>query len=240
MKDRNKHETELSVIREMEKKEKEIRNSLQSHRPNNFGTTLKIKRPLDNSVIIISNYNEFIQNPEKIINERMNFLKDQKKKPFRKLVKNNKVKMNASKVVDEIKMINDFKLTESILFDNTHRFIIVAMKNFCEDFLKFCFNNFTRYFIGQILSKPEEFEKYDFYYLINLFNFFLNFERLKMYDNIQNEKEKFEKEKKFGYNETNNNGNYNIPEKKKDFSEFYNLDNIYEAISPQVMDFIYK
>jgi hypothetical protein len=243
IKEGNKHVTELSLIRDMEKKEKEIRNSLLSHRPNNFGTTLKIKRPLDNSVIIISNYNEFIQNPEKIINERMNFLKDQKKKPFRKLVKNNKVKMNATKIVEEIKMINDAKLSESILFDCSHKFIIISMKNFCEDFLKFCFNNFTKYFIGEILSRSEQFEKYDFYYLINLFNFFLNFERLKIYENIQNEKEKYEKEKKFGYgyNETNDNNNFpNIPIKKKDFNDIYNLDNIYEAISPQVMDFIYK
>jgi len=219
-----KGKSELSILRENERKEKLLRFNQQSHRPNNFGTTLKITRPLDDSTIVINNFNQFIQNPDKVINEKMNTLANQKKKPIRKLLK--KVKMNALKISEEIKFINDFKISENLTLDFSHADIVFPIKNFCEEFLKYCFNNVVKYFISEIIALSDAFEKYDFYNLINLISFFLNFERLRLHDAIGNEK--------------NKDSISNLKGDKKKYSQIYDLKNILEGISPAVMDFIYK
>jgi len=216
--------TELSIIRENEKKEKMLRFNQQSHRPNNFGTTIKINRPIDNSAIVISNFNQFIQNPEKIINEKMNTVKNQRRKPVRKLVP--KVKMNALKISEEIKLINDYKISENLLIDFSHEDIIFPMKNFIEEYLKYCFNNTVKYFISEIISLNDAFEKYDFYNLINLISFCLNYERLRLHDLISAEKNK----ETMTY----------VKADKNKYNAIYNMKNVLEGISPGVMDFIYK
>lgn len=221
----NQRKSELAIIRENERKEKQLRLNQQSHRPNNFGTTLKVTRPLDNSTIVISNFNQFIQNPEKVINEKMNSLANQRKKPVRKLMK--KVKMNALKISEEIKFINDFKICENLSLDFSHADIVFPIKGFCEEFIKYCFNSVVKYFIAEIIALSDAFEKYDFYNLINLVNFFLDFERLRLHDYIGNEKSK---------DASSGKG----PIDKKKYNEFYDLRNVYEGISPAFMDFVYK
>ncbi len=221
----NNRKSELALILEQEKKEKNLRFNQQSHRPNNFGTTIKITRPLDNSTIVVTNFNQFIQNPDKIIDEKMNTLKNQRKKTIRKLIQKND-KVNVIKISEEIKFINDFKISENISLDFSHQDIIFPLKHFCEEFLKYCFNYLVKYFISEVIGLNDTFEKFDFYNLINLITFYLNFERLRIYDNISNQKDESSISQ--------------VKSDKRTLYEIYDLKNVIEAISPAVMDFVYK
>ena len=143
--------------------------------------------------------------------------------------------MNANKVSEEIKFINDFKINENIIIDYSHKEIIFSIRNFCEEFLKYCFNEFVKFFIAEIIKISEIFEKYDFYNFINIINFFVSFERVRLHEIISNEKIKDEREAKLFNLKTNIKN-----ENKNKYNQMFNIKYIQESLTPGVMDFIYK
>ena len=203
--------THLQKLREDEKFQRQMRKSQYSTRPNNFGTTIKINRPLDNTSFIVSNVNQLMNNPQQVINEKLDVHNNQRQKP-KKALKNKKVN---NKFEEEIILINDLKIEENSYLDITHLELIFSLRKFCNDFLKYSFNNYVKFFIIQISRLSEELDKYDIYHFISLLTFFLDYHRYTQH--------------------------YNINEAKKNMSKIdFNAEEIREAFMPEVLDFIYK
>jgi hypothetical protein len=203
--------THLQRLREEEKQEKLARKAQYSTRSNSFGTNIKVTRPLDNTAFLVSNVSQLINNPLKVINEKMNQHANQKHKPRKNLLKNRTI---GNKNGEEINFINNLKIEDNANFDLSHKDIILAIKKFCDDFLKYSFNSFVKYFNIQII-KLEQLEKYDIFYFINLMTFFLDYHRLSQHFNINEAKKT------------------NI---KLDFDAEF----VKESLMPEVVDDIYK
>jgi hypothetical protein len=169
----------IQRLKEEERQQKITRQSMLSSRPNNFGTTIKVSRPVDNSSFIVTNVNALYQNKEKLISDKMNEFTAQRKKPKR----NTKPKAKGvllSQAGEEIKLVNDLKVSENFFssIDCSYKDMILAFKTFCEDFLSSCLNSLVMYFFEEIRLN-EKIEKYDVYHLLGIMTFFLDFHRYK-------------------------------------------------------------
>ena len=63
----------IKLLNEKETIEKQQRHSFLSSRPNNFGTRIKVARPIENGSFIISNVNQFMHNRKQLLNEKIKF-----------------------------------------------------------------------------------------------------------------------------------------------------------------------
>jgi hypothetical protein len=202
--------SELQKLREAERKEKEYRQSLLSTRPNKFGTMIKVKRPHDDTSFLVSNVNMLINNPTAVINQKMNIHAEQKHRPKRNL-KNKKLD---AKIGQEIYFINNLKIDESSKIDSSHKDIIISLKAFCEQFLKHSFNVLVKFFYFEISRLSENLEQDDIYNYISFITFFLDYHRYLQHHNINEGKKK----------------NVNIE---------FDVENIREALAPEIIDFVY-
>jgi hypothetical protein len=209
----NKNSTEMTYLqklREEERQEKEYRLSQLSTRSNNFGTMIKVKRPHDDTSFLVSNVNMLMNNPQAVINEKLNKHTQQKHRP-KKNLKNKKLN---EKISQEIYFINNLKIDDNSKIDNSHRDIIISVKTFCEQFLKHSFNEFVKFFFLEISKFSENLDKDDIYNFISFMTFFLEYHRFLQHHLI---------------NEGKKNNN------KLDF----NAEDIKEALMPEIIDFVY-
>jgi hypothetical protein len=221
-KTRPQGQTLLQKLMEEEKQQKMIRQAMLSHRPNNFGTMIKVTRPIDDSSFIVSNINMLTNNKEKYLSNKLNEISNQKRKPRRgmNLLKNTKI---VSKASEEVKFVNDIKVQENFSsnIDYTYGDIIIAFKKFCDDFLKNCFNSLIRHFLIELILN-EKIEKYDYYHLVSIMTFFLDLNRLNEYSLINEKKEN-----------TKN-------EKNPTFSHIFNAEYVRECLSREMIELCYK
>jgi hypothetical protein len=168
------NKTALQKLLEDEKRLKQARLSQISCRPNNFGTTFKINRPFDGSSFIVSNVNQLVNNKQNLC-EKINNLGQQRKRPMRKL-KLKKTELN--RTGGEIKLVNDLIVSDifSTLLDHSHKSLLASLSSFFQEFLNNCLNPMVKYLTSEI-KKGNNFDKYDFYHVLMLLIFFLDFHR---------------------------------------------------------------
>jgi hypothetical protein len=221
-KNKQQGQTLLQKLMEEEKQQKMMRQAMISSRPNNFGTMIKITRPVDNSSFIVSNLNMLNNNKEKFLNSKVNEFSNQQKKPRRgmRILKNIKI---ASKASEEIRLVNDIKISENFYecIDYTYGDIMTSFKKFCVDFSKNCLNGLIKYFLIE-MKLNERIEKYDYYHIVLIMTFFLDFNRLNEYNIINEKKEKSKNEK----NPT--------------FYHVFNAENVRECLSSEMIDHCFK
>lgn len=206
--------THLQKLREEEKQERLARKAQYSTRSNSFGTSIKVMRPLDNTAFLVSNVNQLMNNPHQVINEKMNKHANQRRRPRKNLLKNNKKVGNT--IGEEITFINNLKIEENVHLDASHSDIVNAIKKFCDDFLKFSFNSFVKHFILQVTKLDgTTLEKYDVYHFINLITFFVDYHRLSQHLKLREAK---------------------TSSIKLDFD----AECIKEALMPEILDYIYR
>lgn len=211
----NLNKSQIQILREEEKQQKIKRQSLYSTRPNNFGTMIKVTRPLDNTSFIISNISEFNADPNKVMNEKINNVTNKRKRVKKTL----KVKKMNPRIRDEILFINDIKISENTKFDKDSTDLISKLKIFCDSFLETSFTEIIRYVYLEIAKSSDKIEKYDAYHFIMLITFFLDYNRLNQHYLIKESKD-------------NNNV---LPKTKKDFIPTL----IKECLNPGIMDMVY-
>jgi uncharacterized protein YerC len=178
----------IQRLKEEERQQKILRQSMMSNRPNNFGTTIKVTRPVDNTSFIVTNVNALISNKEKLISEKMNEFTAQRKKPKRNRKPRSKG-VFLSQAGEEIKLVNDLKISENFFnsLDSSSLDMVLAFKTFCSDFITTCLNNFSKFFFEEI-KLNERIEKYDVYHLLGMITFFLDFHRYNEYTLAQDHK----------------------------------------------------
>ena len=192
---------ELKRLYEIEQQEKSQRKMLMSSRPNTFACRIQITRPIDNSIYYVNNLNQLLnKNSQNYIKAKNNTFKNQlrKKKQKNTLLKNKKLPIGV--VLSEIKLINDTKIknyfsekSNEISSESFNETIITLINFFVNVLETDSFNNLMDHYYYK-LGKQEELEKYDLYYLINIINFFTDFNRQLNYsENKEKEKEKKEK-----------------------------------------------
>ncbi len=188
----NKQTSSIQALIEEEKQQKKLRQATLSSRPNNFGTMIKVTRPMDNSSFIVTNVNELFSNPQKLISEKINEFSTQKRKP-KGNIKPKGRNISASKLSEEIKLVNDFKISEnfSAIFNSSHTDIIFSFKSFCDDYIKHCFNEIIKHFSYEIKLR-DRLEKYDVYHIIRLMSFFIEYNRFNEHLNIKSKANKSE------------------------------------------------
>jgi nucleoid DNA-binding protein len=183
----NYNSSEMSNLKKLieeEKRQKMMRQEMYSTRPNKFGTMIKVARPLDNTSFIVTNVNQLLNDPNKVISDKMSSFASQRKKPRKGL--NPKTKSTlASKAYEEIILVNDIRINETFrnFMDVQYEHTIIIFKSFFEDFLKFSFNNLVKHFFAEI-HIDMRLEKYDIYHLKCLMSFFLEFNRFSQQDFI--------------------------------------------------------
>lgn len=210
-------QTLLQKLIEEEKQQKIIRQSMLSTRSNKFGTSITINRPLDNTSFIVSNINMLTNHKEKFLSHKMNEFANQKKKPRRGMKLLTK-KTVVSKASEEVKLVNDIKIFEnfSTSIDYTYGDMMISLKKFCEDFQKNCLNCLIKYFFKEI-KLNEKVEKYDYYHVVSIMTFFLDFNRINEYSVINKKKES-----------------------DTTFSHVFNSENIQECLAGEMIDYCYK
>ena len=189
--------TEFDRLVEKERLQEEERRKMLSTRPNAFGTRIKIFRPIDGSSFVVSNVNQLMNNPNQIITEKTNTYNQQKhgRKGRRKIYKNKKVPM--SKIAEEIKMINDYKLkkyfsTSPEISQASFNETMQAIKKFFDEYKKNCLNGIAGYYFI-MLGREDELDTYDIYNFVNVLSFFIEYNRLSNYENIfATEEKKFD------------------------------------------------
>ena len=189
--------TEFDRLVEKERLQEEERRKMLSTRPNAFGTRIKIFRPIDGSSFVVSNVNQLMNNPNQVITEKTNTYNQQKhgRKGRRKIYKNKKVPM--SKIAEEIKMINDYKLkkyfsTSPEISQASFNETMQAIKKFFDEYKKNCLNGIAGYYFI-MLGREDELDTYDIYNFVNVLSFFIEYNRLSNYENIfATEEKKFD------------------------------------------------
>ena len=186
--------TEFDRLVEKERLQEEERRKMLSTRPNAFGTRIKIFRPIDGSSFVVSNVNQLMNNPNQLITEKTNTYNQQKhgRKGRRKIYKNKKVPM--SKIAEEIKMINDYKLkkyfsTSPEISQASFNETMQAIKKFFDEYKKNCLNGIAGYYFI-MLGREDELDTYDVYNFVNVLSFFIEYNRLSNYETIFAKEEK--------------------------------------------------
>jgi hypothetical protein len=211
--------TAVQVLIEEEKQQKKMTLGMLSSRPNNFGTSFKVVRPVDNSSFVVSNANHLLEENKKILEDRINQFSDQRKKPRKNFRPNNK-RTTTSKAGEEIKFVNDFKISENFntIFDTSNKEVIKSFFNFCDDFLKHSLNEITKHFYLEIKLK-DKLEKYDLYHILGMMTFFMEYNRYKEHLKISQDK-----------------ANAKQKNNENEFNSLYILD----CITPEMMVTVYK
>ena len=135
----------LKKLRDEEQKQLHERLGKLSTRHNNFGTSVQIKRTIDNSSYIVTNINALFNSSAKTENN-FDF---QKKKPGAKI----RYKKYVNELNDEIKFINDVKIKENFIFDPSNSHILMSLRDFCTNFLEISFMRLTKYIFEEIAKQ---------------------------------------------------------------------------------------
>lgn len=195
----------LSLLRKLteeENLEKQFRFANYSSRPS-FFSKFEVKRSVhDSNKSIKDRVNEssssfIVSNINKShIEKKINYVKNQKSRPIKRFTRKKNQILVSNKVSEEIKFINDMMIFENTYIELIDNKTKESFRIFLNNFIEKCFNQFVRYLEKEVCVKfegdgIENEEKYDYYNLINVLSFLLEFFRLTQYKNQDIQRKRF-------------------------------------------------